>query len=1237
VRYRLALFVVAAFICLATSSSHAAVPSSERDALVALYNSTNGSGWTNRTNWLGAAGAECSWHGISCDSSQSHVTEVDLIDNGLTGTVPPEIRDLTQLTWLDLAGNSVEGPIPVELTELSNLEFFAAYGGNRLSGSLPEEMGSMPALRTLLLAENQLEGRIPDSFRNLTQIEELNLRSNRLTGTIPAWIGELANLSEISLSYNDFTGAIPSGITTLVGLEYLSLAGNRLSGSIPSDIGKLVALLALNLEENALTGDIPAGIWTLTNLEDLRLGGNQLTGEIPSSVANLALLDTLKMEHNQLSGEIPAAIGSIASLKRLSLGENRLTGAIPSEIGNLTRLDTLDLERNALQGSIPPQLTNLTSLEALSVAYNALVTDDDALRTFINALQEDGDFESTQTVAPTNIAAADVTDRSVLVSWMPINYLGGGGGYEVDVTPAAGGTHVIVTTASKEADSIVVRGLAAETSYVAIVRSTTHPHGFQQNFIRSEDSGSASFTTTEKVVGPAIVDVLARPGGLLQVGGVPQNETSYTLANFGDVATSLTLQQDETFFTQTPSSFTLEPGGSRIITVSSVANQPPGDQWGHASPVGNGVPEDLWVTIPLLSVASSAGEAVAVAITKRIESTGLPNTDAVVSATFDNVGTATLNGVLISDAAWVDTPNELIVIRPGERKSVGVDVRRARRPDAEAGGLGSLFATLRLVYVDGEDSGKAAATASENGSSGPSTSLVTVVDTTKPPVSGSTIPPLAAGEVVRFVAGAVQASSSGLDLSLSNAYGTAAIRDLEIYFQSAGSSAASVASFDAVAPSASLTLGSVLGSVFSETAGDGTLLVRTMDQDKLLLDILRSDDPDTGGTLAESIPVLRSDRGAEPGESVVLAGARNDGSFDASLFLQEVSGNQASALVECYDANGTMLGQTSHDSIAPFGLVESASLPRGTTSMVVRNDPDHSSGKIAAWVLVTNPLTHDSWPVADWRLLHGVDESAAMRVPLVLSEGESPSRRRPVRRPGGLTSGRTSSSSQTIVTLFNPGDEDAIIDLVYWEAGLETGRATLTIKSLETRTIADVSTFLRGTSGPSTGYVVAERRRGNVALTARLSESTSGGSSVGTGIPVVPATAGLRLGQARVFAGLSDSTRDAVDAALPGSTRTSVGIAEVTGSEVTVRARLLAFDGKSLAGTSVARDFKVGARQLVLLDDMARAILGSERETRFGEMRNLQLELRVVAGDGAASVFVISTDAGSGDPVLRME
>src|SRR5262245_12018356 len=89
------------------------VPASECEALVALYTSANGPGWTNSTNWLAFdANAPCNWFGVTCSSN--HITSLSLISNNLTGTIPPELGNLTSLEFLTLSNTQLSGSIPAE-------------------------------------------------------------------------------------------------------------------------------------------------------------------------------------------------------------------------------------------------------------------------------------------------------------------------------------------------------------------------------------------------------------------------------------------------------------------------------------------------------------------------------------------------------------------------------------------------------------------------------------------------------------------------------------------------------------------------------------------------------------------------------------------------------------------------------------------------------------------------------------------------------------------------------------------------------------------------------------------------------------------------------------------------------------------------------------------------------------------------------------------------------------------
>jgi Leucine-rich repeat (LRR) protein len=90
-----------------TSSVFAAIPESQRQALIDLYGSTQGSGWKIKTNWMEPAGTECTWFGVTCDASQSGVVAINLSFNQLTGFVPASIGNLKQLQRLELNVNEI--------------------------------------------------------------------------------------------------------------------------------------------------------------------------------------------------------------------------------------------------------------------------------------------------------------------------------------------------------------------------------------------------------------------------------------------------------------------------------------------------------------------------------------------------------------------------------------------------------------------------------------------------------------------------------------------------------------------------------------------------------------------------------------------------------------------------------------------------------------------------------------------------------------------------------------------------------------------------------------------------------------------------------------------------------------------------------------------------------------------------------------------------------------------------
>jgi hypothetical protein len=123
--------------------------------------------------------------------------ELDLWGNQLTGEIPPEIGNLTNLEILDLGDNQLTGEIPDRLGEIQSLQYLA-LNDNRLSGVIPTSITNR--LWYYLNLENPpyLAQEILDQQILLAKPFSLDLSGN------------FADLNEDTLTYN-VTG-LPNGL-----------------------------------------------------------------------------------------------------------------------------------------------------------------------------------------------------------------------------------------------------------------------------------------------------------------------------------------------------------------------------------------------------------------------------------------------------------------------------------------------------------------------------------------------------------------------------------------------------------------------------------------------------------------------------------------------------------------------------------------------------------------------------------------------------------------------------------------------------------------------------------------------------------------------------------------------------------------------------------------------------------------------------------------------------------------
>lgn len=137
----------------------------ERDVLMKFYQDTNGEDWAIKSAW-GSDESICTWHGILCVNGL--VTEINLNQNNLTGTIPVDLISLSALKVLRLFHNDLSGQI-----------FSEDYADMWTTMAGP--------LESLDLSKNVFSGPISPTggFTNLCiTCTSINLSENYLTGKL---------------------------------------------------------------------------------------------------------------------------------------------------------------------------------------------------------------------------------------------------------------------------------------------------------------------------------------------------------------------------------------------------------------------------------------------------------------------------------------------------------------------------------------------------------------------------------------------------------------------------------------------------------------------------------------------------------------------------------------------------------------------------------------------------------------------------------------------------------------------------------------------------------------------------------------------------------------------------------------------------------------------------------------------------------------------------------------------
>ncbi|EJK68252.1 hypothetical protein THAOC_10588, partial [Thalassiosira oceanica] len=141
----------------------------EKQVLSHFYSNADGPNWTR--GWDTDEDDVCSesYPGVSCDSN-GRVSEIDLVDNNLSGSISPHVYTLKGLTRIDVSKNRITNAGWNRIEVVENM-------GNSVSDSIEvikltdnlvnsvEGLGKLNAsLKELHMTYNNLKGTMPSEF-----------------------------------------------------------------------------------------------------------------------------------------------------------------------------------------------------------------------------------------------------------------------------------------------------------------------------------------------------------------------------------------------------------------------------------------------------------------------------------------------------------------------------------------------------------------------------------------------------------------------------------------------------------------------------------------------------------------------------------------------------------------------------------------------------------------------------------------------------------------------------------------------------------------------------------------------------------------------------------------------------------------------------------------------------------------------------------------------------------------
>ena len=310
------------------------VSSVKRDsvALLNLYQNTDGENWTDNSGW--AVSPLSDWKGVKIEDHS--VKRLILSGNNLSGSVPMELSNVTELDTIDLQSNNIED-LP-DLSTLSKLSQLAVAGNKLHFDDLEPNVG----ISGIKYSPQQL---VDDQLDTLIETGETLTFGTSVGGTSGLNYLWFKNNQEVSgenssaLSFNNVVFANE-------GTYHAEIKSSLVDGLTLSTATKSLRVSSLERDKLVLLELFDSTNGTNWTRKENWSESNTLSSQWSGVTVTDNRVVGLDLSNNNLSGDMPQSITDITSLTSANFSSNDLSGV--ADFSNHSRIGSLNVSSNRL-------------------------------------------------------------------------------------------------------------------------------------------------------------------------------------------------------------------------------------------------------------------------------------------------------------------------------------------------------------------------------------------------------------------------------------------------------------------------------------------------------------------------------------------------------------------------------------------------------------------------------------------------------------------------------------------------------------------------------------------------------------------------------------------------------------------------------------------------------------------------------------------------------------------------